>query len=295
VTTGVNALSVDLSKDGRFLAYPMFLSKNNVWSIAIPGPSVSSAVSIAGARPLTTEEELTEGVSVSRDGQWIAFDSNRSGNYDIYRMPRTGGRAERLTTDSRDDFMPSWSPDGQSISDGRDVQQLTNDPSQERYPGWSPDGQSVVFNSDKEGPPQLFIVSREGATWGRPRQFTTEGGVLAKWSPDGRYIAYLSGGIRIMAPSGGVAKLIVPRQPSFAPEYMAWSSDSQTIYFKARDENNRAGFWSVPVSGGPPRHLVRFDDAARPSPRFEFAADDREFFFTMSERDSDIWLLDLHR
>ena len=311
VTTGVNALSVDLSKDGRHLAYPMFLSKNNVWSIAIPGPSVSSAVSIVGAKPLTTEVELTEGVSVSRDGRWIAFDSNRSGNYDIYRMPRTGGRADRLTTDSHDDFMPSWSPDGQSIAfysfrtgnrdifvmsaEGKDVQQLTNDPSHERYPAWSPDGQSVVFNSDKGGRPQLFIVSREGATWGRPRQFTTEGGVLAKWSPDGRYIAYLSGGIRIMAPSGGVAKLIVPRQPSFAPEYMAWSSDSQTLYFKARDENNRAGFWSVPVSGGPPRHLVRFDDPAHPSPRFEFAADDKEFFFTMSERDSDIWLLDLRR
>jgi hypothetical protein len=44
--------------------------------------------------------------------------------------------------------------------------------------------------------------------------------------------------------------LIVPRQPSFAPEYMAWSSDSQILYFRARDENNRAGFWSVPVSGG---------------------------------------------
>jgi hypothetical protein len=67
------------------------------------------------------------------------------------------------------------------------------------------------------------------------------------------------------------------------------------LLFKARDENNRAGFWSVPVHGGPLRHLVRFDDAAHPSPRIEFAADDKDLFFTMSERDSDIWLLDLRR
>ena len=311
VTTGVNALSVELSKDGRHLAYPMFLSKNSLWSIPIPGASLGSAVSIAGARPLTTEVESIEGVSVSGDGQWIAFDSNRSGNQDIYRMPRTGGKVEQLTADSHDDFLPAWSPDGQSIAfysfrtgnrdiflmsaDGENVQQLTNDPAHERYPAWSPDGQTLIFDSDKGGRPQLFIVSKEGAAWGQPRQFTTDGGVLAKWSPDGRYIAYLSGGIRITRSSGGAGKLIVPRQPSFAPEYIAWSSDSQTVIFKARDENNRAGFWSVPASGGPLRHLVRFDDAAHPSPRIEFAADDREFFFTMSERDSDIWLLELRR
>jgi len=310
LTTGVNALSVELSKDGRHLAYPMFLSKNTLWSIAIPETS-ASAVSIAGARPLTSEVELIEGVSASKDGLWLAFDSNRGGNQDIYRMPRAGGKVQQLTTDSRDDFLPAWSPDGQSIAfysfrtgnrdifvmsaDGKDVQQLTNDPAQERYPSWSPDGQSLIFDSDKGGRPQLFIVSKEGATWGLPRQFTTDGGVLAKWSPDGQYIAYLSGGIRIARPSGGATQLIVARQQSFAPEYLAWSSDGQTLLFKARDENNRAGFWSVPVHGGPLRHLVRFDDAAHPSPRIEFAADDKDLFFTMSERDSDIWLLDLRR
>ena len=289
----------------------MFLTKNNLWVIPIPDSSVTSDMSIVGARQLTREVEMIEGVSVSRDGHWIAFDSNRSGNSEIYRMARTGGRPEQLTNDPHDDFMPAWSPDGRSIafysfrtgnrdifvmsSDGGDLEQLTHDPAQERYPVWSPDGQTLVFSSDKPGRPQLFMVHKEGGKWAQPRQFTTEGGVLAQWSPDGRYIAYLSGGVRVLAPSGGVSRLLVSREASLAPEYVAWSSDSQTVYFKARDERNQAGFWSVPVTGGPPKQLVRFDDPARPSPRIEFATDGKEFLFTLSERNSDIWLLDLRR
>jgi hypothetical protein len=40
---------------------------------------------------------------------------------------------------------------------------------------------------------------------------------------------------------------------------------------------------------------VRFDDAARPSPRAEFAVDGRRFYFTLAERESDIWRMTLDR
>jgi len=53
--------------------------------------------------------------SISPDGRWIAFTSNRSGNWDIYVMPIDGGKALQLTTDGAPDLHPSWSPDGNGL------------------------------------------------------------------------------------------------------------------------------------------------------------------------------------
>src|SRR5262249_47723946 len=154
------------------LAYTTLQSKANLWALPI---SQSHPVSASDAKPITTGSQTIEGVSVSKDGEWIAFDSNRGGNQDIYRVRRSGGTPEQLTHHPSDDFLPSWSPDGKFIAfysfrngsrdlyvmsaDGTGEEQVTNDPAHERYPDWSPDGKSLVFFSDKSGIEQLYIVS----------------------------------------------------------------------------------------------------------------------------------------
>ena len=164
---------------------PKFLLKSNLASLPIPK---SGTVSSATAVRLTTGAQTVEGVNVSRDGKWIVYDSNRSGNQDIYKMLRTGGPEEQLTHNPQDDFLPNWSPDGQFIAfysfrngnrdiyvmsaDGTNQQQVTNDPAQERYPDWSPDGQSLVFFSDKTGQQEIYRVSRENGKWGLPVRLT---------------------------------------------------------------------------------------------------------------------------
>jgi len=45
---------------------------------------------------------------------------------------------------------------------------------------------------------------------------------------------------------------------------------------------------------GTPRHPVEFDDF-RKCPRYEFGTDRKEVFFTTTERESDIWVLELRR
>jgi hypothetical protein len=50
----------------------------------------------------------------------------------------------------------------------------------------------------------------------------------------------------------------------------------------------------VDAAGGPPRILVRFDDARRSS-RPEFTTDGRRFYFTVTDRVSDIWTMKLTR
>jgi hypothetical protein len=106
ITTGLDAHSISISADATRLAYSVYTARSNVWAIPIP---TGGPVSVDGANQITTGNQAVEGMSVSPDWRWLYFDSDRSGNTDIYRMPVTGGEPEQLTTDPADDFLPNIS------------------------------------------------------------------------------------------------------------------------------------------------------------------------------------------
>ncbi|MCX6575028.1 MAG: protein kinase, partial [Candidatus Aminicenantes bacterium] len=312
LTTGLNAHTITLSSAGDKLAYSEFTHTANIWSIRIPK---DKPISISEAQPVTTGNQAIEGIDVSPDGKWLVNDSSLSGNQDIYKIPVGGGEPEQLTNDPSDDCLPAWSPDGKEIAfysfrkgnrdlflmaaDGGKVRQLTEDPAQERYPDWSPDGLQLVFYSDKSGRQELYVLSRKNkdSSWQAPRQLTFDGGETGKWSPDGRFIAYISGvSLRVIPAEGGEPRTLVEsKDPALlpVPSFPAWSKDGRTIYYIAYDAEQHASFWSVPVSGGKPKLLVRFDDPTRQSSREEFATDGERFYFTLAKYESDIWVADL--
>ncbi len=52
----------------------------------------------------------------SPDGKWMAFESNRDGEYQIYLLPTEGGEAQRLTFMASEAAQPVWSRDGKSLA-----------------------------------------------------------------------------------------------------------------------------------------------------------------------------------
>ncbi len=105
--------------------------------------------------------------SRSPDAGWIAFVSNRDGNWEIYVATVDGEFVQRVTyNDTSLDLDPVWSPDGSRIAyesnvDGNweirvvDVAtgakyRVTDHPANDINPFWSPDGTKLVFQSDRD-------------------------------------------------------------------------------------------------------------------------------------------------
>ncbi|MCQ6507957.1 hypothetical protein NPM20_24410, partial [Vibrio parahaemolyticus] len=66
----------------------------------------------------------------------------------------------------------------------RAVSRLTSDPAIDTSPSFSPDGTQIVFNSDRGGSPQLYVMSAAGdgqrrVSFGQGRYMTPV------WSPRG--------------------------------------------------------------------------------------------------------------
>ena len=101
----------------------------------------------------------------SPDGRWIAFQSDRDGDFEIYLANRHGGQLRQLTQNAVWDRLPAWSPDGEWIvysSDtrgdqtfdlyrirptGEEQQPLFSDGWRNSHARYSPDGTAVVFTA----------------------------------------------------------------------------------------------------------------------------------------------------
>lgn len=114
----------------------------------------------------------------------IAFESNRSGNNEIYVMNPDGTIEVNLTKNPANDVYPVWSPDGTQILfasdrhqagnldvyvmdvDGSNVTQLTNSPGEDRGASYTSDGELIVFHStrlrDATHTFDLFTMNADG-------------------------------------------------------------------------------------------------------------------------------------
>lgn len=154
---------------------------------------------------------------LSPDGNRIVFQSNRSGNNQIWLMNRDGTGLVQLTdVPGQGAETPVWSPDGQWIAyaaylgdknndvfvmrpDGSDNTQLTSGPGYDGHPHWSADGKRIVINSDRDTPDhsapwnkRFHDIWSMGADGADPQKHTNCQGVCTygSFSPDGQHVLY---------------------------------------------------------------------------------------------------------
>ncbi len=311
LTVGLDVNSFSLSADGSRIAYAVLRTGSNVWSQPWnDGP-------VPGTRPtqVTFGQQTIEGLSVSRDGQWLYYDSDLSGNPDIYRMRLPAGEPERLTTDPSPEFNPYPSPDGRFVAfhawrtgtrdifvmplDGGPVVQVTHSPEQEQYVSWSPDGKSLAFASQSQ-PLGLFIARRDSAGNWRTRK-RVDVGHWSAWSPDSRYLSYvtnlLGGGLRVIPVDSGPPRAVYDEAKPGAPlaETSQWSADGRTIYFKSHDADGEGVIWSVPAGGGVPHRLLKLGDGRLRSDRYGFRIAHGRIYYVLFDRQSNVWVMTVTR
>jgi TolB protein len=88
-----------------------------VWSIRPGRPPISVQLPLTRYR----REDIVQMHSASAlpDGSGVIYSAvvvNGKGDYELYRVPRTGGKPEPITNTPRDEFSPAVSPDGRQIA-----------------------------------------------------------------------------------------------------------------------------------------------------------------------------------
>jgi CHAT domain-containing protein/tetratricopeptide (TPR) repeat protein/Tol biopolymer transport system component len=222
-------------------------------------------------RQITTYPEADLQPAVSRDGKWLAFVSQRSGNLDIWVKRLPNGETVQVTTHQSDDLEPAWSPDGRALvftSKRRDAQgdlwlvkinrrkggipqgspvQLTTHLGIDRKPCFSPDGEKIVYVSDEDGTENLRICDVKTR---KTDPLTRNGGKDPAWSPDGKFILFTSyfrdpGGDITLLECGKSSenRLQINRMESVTEGpaldgHAAWSPLGDKIVFVRRDEDS---------------------------------------------------------
>ena len=158
-------------------------------------------------RQVTFDPGLTYQPALSRDGNILAYSSDRSGegNLDIW-VQQLGGSGEPtcLTNHPADDTEPHFSPDGRTVAfrserDGGGVYLVPALGGDSRllvkngqWPRFSPDGSLVAYwvgPSSRAGIGEIGVVSAVG---GEPRRLAADLGpaLYPIWSPDGTHLLF---------------------------------------------------------------------------------------------------------
>jgi len=111
---------------------------------------------------------------VASNGTVIAFDSNRGGTRQIWRMSASG--IEKLSATAAQEHDPSYAGDLSGLAfarktsstnweiwkanaNGTSPQRLSSTSGDNDHPAYSPDGQWVLFRSDRDGNEEVYVVN----------------------------------------------------------------------------------------------------------------------------------------
>ncbi len=317
ITTSLGSYWISLSADGSRMAYDVVRNFSNIFVV----PMSTSASLITSARQITRENQHIEALSLSSDGQWLAYDSDRGGNFDIYTLRVDGGEPIQLTTNPANDFAPDWSSDGREIAfhttrngtrdiyvanvDGNAERQVTSGKDEDFGPHFSRDGRHIVYYAEDARANRANLATRDASgTWSAPISLGHSEKLLAgdsrsagpRFSPDGRFVVLtLSGGVAMVPLDGGQPRILADsRALGGAPMSVRYAgTNSETLYVSVASSSNTS-IYAIPVKGGAPRLVLRDQPDARFG-RWEFTTDGKRMFFTRADWEADVWVMELKR
>jgi len=211
-------------------------------------------------KQLTANAGTNWGHTISPNNRYIVFDSDRAGDFHVWRMDTDGGNPVQLTNGSG-----------------------------EKFPKLSPDGKSVIYTSFRDW--TIWSVPIEG---GQPVRLTKGYGREPAISPDGEWIAYCTldhdrYGMALMPFAGGapVKKFDLPPNTPL-PQSFRWSPDSRAILFIAM-QDGVSNIWAQPLDGAAPREVTNF--ASDNIFSYDWSRDGKELVVARGAWTNDIILL----
>ena len=204
-------------------------------------------------------------LSLSPDGRQAAVAMVAAGNPDIVILDERGTR-KRFTADARTGSYAVWSPDGTRIifnsrrrghldlfersldtAMGTETSLLIDDT--DKFPtGWSPDGKYLLytFRSSKTAS-DVWVLPLTGDRKPYPFLQTAFNEQNAKFSPDGRWVAYASDESTLFEvfvtpfPGPGVSRRVSPGLAALP----RWRSDGKELFYEARDGTIMSVPWTM--------------------------------------------------
>jgi Tol biopolymer transport system component len=206
----------------------------------------ASSVSDAAGRPAAWSPRVA-GIDAgdcpflawSPHGRWIAVVT--SGGR-LYLAPRAGGRARKISSAAS---APFWSPDGSRLAflhgEAREALSVARGDGTHAYPlakhatslWWSPTGNRLAFDDGH----RLYVAMRDA----RPAHAVANDTNIpafgaAYWSPNGRWLAYVSGRnrqIAVVGASGGPPRYLTDEPVGALPSILGWTPDSRRVLYTA--------------------------------------------------------------
>jgi Tol biopolymer transport system component len=301
VTTGAGRdAQLAISADGSTIAMSILRLNADLWRV--PVSSKNGRPTGEPEALIATTREDSRG-AWSPDGTRIAFNSDRTGDMNIWVYSFADAGATQVTRGPGGDYQPRWSSDGQRLvffsarSGNADIwavdidtgtlTQLTQDECLEINPFYSPNEKHIAYHSDHDGRRELWVMNADGSN---QRQLTHVGasGHFMLWSGDSERIVFSASGVGAMwvPVEGGDA---APLANVIGRAHMSFSPDEKTIM----DVTGHRTLWASPLSGGEPISVFEFED---PDARIDYPVWSPEgqwiLFDRVKPQGGDIWLIE---
>lgn len=288
----------DLSTDGKQIL-ASFLKKDQIAQIGLVS-TTDGSVQILERKFSGGEMDLVDwtiNMEFSPDGRYIIYDIPQKEDNDvrdIYLLSTDGSEEYSLVEHPANDYILGWAPDGENIlfaSDRRGSLDVWSIPVSDGKPQGTPElvkadiGQRFQpLGFTKEG---SFYYGKKG---GRNKDinivnFNPETGKiiappkipitrfkgtnrLPDYSPNGKYLAYVSGKRDMPANSLIIHSLETGDEQEFITNFKGiykyiWSPDCSSILFPGEDEEGRVGIYQIDVKTGSVNTVVQPSSGAK--------------------------------